>query len=39
MIRRPIELTPAVARTFVKDMKAFFAAKMKGSRLALAAMR
>jgi hypothetical protein len=27
MLRKPLELPPAVAKAFVKDMKAYFAAK------------
>jgi len=35
MIRKPLELPPAVARAFLKDMKAFFAEENRQDEIAL----
>ena len=36
MIRKPLDLPPAVARTFVKDMRAYFAEEDKHKQDAIA---
>ena len=38
VIRKPLELPPAVARAFVKDMKAFFENRLKAGLIAVRRM-